>query len=152
MFPSSNSSQTIIDCFEKEKEKLGVKTFFNSSPKEIIPKDRNFIVRTQNKDFQAAAVIVATGSDHSGFLLATKLGHTLTEMAPSLFTFKVKHPLLRPLQGTVFEKAQISLKVSKKKFEEEGPMLVTHWGLSGCLLYTSPSPRDKRQSRMPSSA
>ena len=32
------------------------------------------------------------------------------------------------------------------------PMLLVPTLLMVCLLYTSPSPRDKRQSRMPSSA
>ena len=32
-------------------------------------------------------------------------------------------------------------------------LVMAYLGLTmGCLLYTSPSPRDKRQSRMPSSA
>ena len=36
--------------------------------------------------------------------------------------------------------------------EDEGPQLNSTSQNNGCLLYTSPSPRDKRQSRMPSSA
>ena len=48
--------------------------------------------------------------------------------------FASKQPLLTPP------------KLSKKQ------LIIGVTGLFGCLLYTSPSPRDKRQSRMPSSA
>ena len=43
----------------------------------------------------------------------------------------------------------------KKSFGALGkkyPKMLQAYGALGCLLYTSPSPRDMRRSRMPSSA
>lgn len=131
MFPATNSSQTIIDCFEKEKDRLHIQTLYKSPIEEIRMEGENYILKLPSGEERASSIVMATGSDRSGYDLATSLGHSLSEMAPSLFTFKVKHPLLKTLQGTTFEKVQVSLKVGKKKFEETGPLLITHWGLSG---------------------
>lgn len=131
MFPATNDSQTIIDCFEKEKERLGIKTLYGKAISSIEASSTGFQLEVGNEKIFANSLIMATGSDRSGYDLSQSLGHKLSEMAPSLFTFKVKHPLLKPLQGTTLEQVDISLKVGKKKFDQTGPLLITHWGLSG---------------------
>lgn len=132
VFPKSNSSQTIIDCFEKQKELLEIETVMNAQVEEIQRRPSSFLIKTrQGKEYNCKSLIIATGSDKSGHKLAEELGHTLSELAPSLFTFKTKHPYLKEMQGTSFKKVEVSLKVGGKKFKEIGPMLITHWGLSG---------------------
>lgn len=131
IFPASNDSQTIIDCFEKEKKRLGIETYYKSPLQSISKEGETFILDCGRDKLEASQVIIATGSDRSGYELVQKSGHKLSEMAPSLFTFKVKSPLLKNLQGTSFEEVKVSMKVEGKKFEQTGPLLITHWGLSG---------------------
>lgn len=93
MFPKTNSSQTIIDCFLKE--------------------------------------AAQQGSSKSGYDLARGLGHKITELAPSLFSFKIQHPILKDMAGTSFKNVTLSLKLNKRIFSQSGDLLITHWGLSG---------------------
>ena len=79
--------------------------------------------------------MIATGSKTSGYKLAQSLGHTITELAPSLFTFNIDDPILKNLQGTSFLNSHLTLQINNKKpFYQNGPLLITHWGLSGPAL------------------
>jgi predicted Rossmann fold flavoprotein len=81
---------------------------------------------------QADVVMIATGSSQIGYRLAKSLGHTITELAPSLFSFKISDTLISDLPGLTFSNAETKLTLPKGKiFKENGPLLVTHWGLSG---------------------
>ena len=133
MFPVTNSSQTIIDCFEKEAQKYGVEILYQSKIEHIKKSENEFLIQTANDQIKADYICLATGSDRSGHTLSEELGHTITELAPSLFTFKVNHPLIKGLAGTSFSHTETKiLGLDKKhKLEESGPLLITHWGLSG---------------------
>jgi len=80
---------------------------------------------------KADRILIATGSSKSGYTLATSLGHTITELAPSLFSFKIEHALLKELPGLSFPNAKLQLQVGTSSFSQKGPILITHWGLSG---------------------
>lgn len=70
-----------------------------------------------------------------GYRLAKNLGHSITEIAPSLFTFKIQDEILEGLSGTSFSQASLTLQIDgAKPFEQKGPLLITHWGLSGPAL------------------
>ena len=134
MFPDTNTSETIINCFLKAAESSGVQVLLNHRVEEIqLQSDGSFLVHCADKEaIEAQSVMIATGSSPQGYRLAEKLGHTITELAPSLFSFKITDPLLNDLSGLSFENAEVKLYVADKKpFKESGPLLITHWGLSG---------------------
>ena len=143
MFPVSNSSQTIIDCFLSETKRLGVEVLKNHSVKNILEDDVKWVIETNQGDFHAHKLLVATGSNPKIWNLLEKLGHTIIPPVPSLFTFNIKDSRIKDLAGI---SAIASVRVlfnafggvpSAKggdgvvKLESVGPLLVTHWGMSG---------------------
>ncbi len=132
MFPKTNSSETIIECFRREAISLGVEIMTNSCVDKIEhDSEALFVVTYRHGSIKASGVLIATGSDKRGHLLASSLSHTITDLAPSLFTFKIKHPLLKDLAGTSFKQIELKVSFDKKKYISKGPALITHWGLSG---------------------
>ena len=129
IFPESNSSQTIINTLlnEIQNKKVEVKT--KTSVKEITKNDEKYFIKTNNGDFEADFVIYTTGSSPKSLKLVENLGHKIIDSVPSLFTFNIKDDLLKDLPGTSFENAEV--KIPQLKTDENGPMLITHWGLSG---------------------
>jgi len=129
IFPESNSSQTIINTFLNEIQKKNVEVKTKCSVKEIEKLDEKYLVKTSLGDFEADFVIYTTGSSPKSLKMIENLGHKIIDLVPSLFTFNIKDPLLKDLLGTSFEMAETS--IPKLKTEETGPLLITHWGLSG---------------------
>lgn len=136
MFPITDSSETIIDCFLNECKKFGVQIKTNHSVKNIETKGDQFQLNlATGETINADKVLIATGSSKIGYDLARQLGHKITELAPSLFTFKIKDSLLKDMSGISFKNAQLTLKMDgEKSYKQEGPLLITHWGLSGPAL------------------
>lgn len=129
IFPESNSSQTIINTFLNEIHQKNVEVKTKCSVKEIEKQDEKYVVKTSLGDFEADFVIYTTGSSPKSLKIIENLGHKIIGLVPSLFTFNIKDPLLKDLAGTSFEMAETS--IPKLKTEESGPLLITHWGLSG---------------------
>lgn len=129
VFPESNSSQTIINTFLNEIQQKNVEVKTKCSVKEIEKQDQKYLVKTSLGDFEADFVIYTTGSSPKSLKMIQNLGHKIIDLVPSLFTFNIKDPLLKDLAGTSFEMAETS--IPKLKTEESGPLLITHWGLSG---------------------
>lgn len=129
VFPESNSSQSIINAMlnETQQKKVEVKT--KCSVKEIEKLDEKYLIKTSLGDFEADVVIYTTGSSPKSLKMIESLGHKIVDLVPSLFTFNIKDDLLKDLAGTSFEMAETS--IPKLKTEESGPLLITHWGLSG---------------------
>ena len=137
MFPITDRSETIIDCFIKETNKHKVKLLSKKNVNAIKKLQDGRITLSINEDesFIADSVLIATGSKPLGYNLATALGHSITEIAPSLFTFKIDDPILENLSGTSFSNATLTLKIENSKpFIQTGALLITHWGLSGPAL------------------
>ena len=135
MFPITNDSQTIIDCFLKEAHQKGIILKKKTNIQSIKNEGHGFVFEDKDGESHTAdKVLIATGSMPQGYKLAKQCGHRITELAPSLFTFKIKHPILEDLSGTSFKNSTLLLKVMNKKFEESGALLITHWGLSGPAL------------------
>lgn len=127
MFPTTDSSQTIIDCLLAEAEKLGVEIRVKQTIQTIEP---GFLITLANGETVASDnLLLATGSSPIGHNYAKQFGHTITELVPSLFTFNVPHSPLEELSGVSVEKATISLPDSN--MQQTGPLLITHWGFSG---------------------
>ncbi|MEN4759651.1 NAD(P)/FAD-dependent oxidoreductase [Chryseobacterium sp. C39-AII1] len=129
VFPESNSSQTIINTFLNEIQKKNVEVKTKCSVKEIEKLDEKYLVKTSLGDFEADFVIYTTGSSPKSLKMIENLGHKIIDLVPSLFTFNIKDDLLKDIAGTSFEMAETS--IPKLKTEESGPMMITHWGLSG---------------------
>ena len=135
MFPDTDTSETIIKCFQDAAANAGVSVKLNHKVESITKSEANgkFIITIRNGEIiEADSVMIATGSSPFGHRLAKELGHTITELAPSLFSFKISDPMLADLSGLSFENAETKLLIKDvKPFKEKGPMLITHWGLSG---------------------
>lgn len=133
MFPSSNSSDEIIECFLKECHKHDIRLLPKQNVKSVIPlkEGTGFEVKTKEKTFYAKQTLIATGSSSLGHRLAQELGHSITELAPSLFSFKIPAELIKNLAGTSFQNIHVKLQIESKRFEQTGPALITHHGLSG---------------------
>ena len=132
MFPISNSSQTIIDCFQTEADKLGVEVLLNQAVREIFKEGENFVIQTTSSSFTSPKVVVATGSNPKIWKLLEGIGHTIVPAVPSLFTFNIKDSRTIDLPG-VSTNASVKVLSDRGKvlLESSGPLLITHWGMSG---------------------
>ena len=129
VFPESNSSRTIIETFLKEVQQKNFDIKTKTSVKEIHQQNNKYYIKTNHGDLLADFVVYTTGSSPKSLKIVENLGHSIVELVPSLFTFNIKDDLLKELPGTSFDFAEVS--IPKLKTEESGPLLITHWGLSG---------------------
>ena len=132
MFPSSNSSQTIVDCFLNEAAKYKVQIEINTDVADLHFQNNKWIIITSfNKEIETDFVCIASG----GFMKMANvkwldlLGHTVAPPVPSLFTFNMPANAITKLMGLSVE--HVRVKILGEKLETEGPLLVTHWGFSG---------------------
>ncbi|WP_343623285.1 NAD(P)/FAD-dependent oxidoreductase [Flavobacterium lindanitolerans] len=132
MFPVSNSSQTIIDCFTAATKKLGIQVLTGQSVQSIYKSNADegsfWKIETQNQQYFCEKLVLATGSNPKMWDMLQEFGHTIVSPVPSLFTFNIKDPRIKELPGV---SAQVSVKVKDTKLTSTGPLLVTHWGMSG---------------------
>lgn len=129
VFPESNASQSIIDCLTESAKKAGVILELNQNVESIENKDTQFIIKTSTQEFIADKLLIASGSNPKIWDLISKLGHKIVSPVPSLFTFNISDNRIKEIPGVVALKATVSLIDSK--LETSGPLLITHWGLSG---------------------
>ncbi len=129
IFPESNSSQSIIDCFLKEIRDKNFETKTQSVVLDIQPFENGYQITTKNEKIHTDFVVFTTGSSPKSLKILENLGLKIIDLVPSLFTFNIKNELLQDLMGTSFSNADIS--IPKLKTEEIGSLLITHWGLSG---------------------
>lgn len=128
IFPVSNSSQTIIDCFIQATQKLGITVLTGQSVQSIFKKDNFWKIETQSENYLAEKLILATGSNPKIWEMLQNFGHAIVNPVPSLFTFNIKDPRIKELPGV---SAEVSIKVKDTKLTSTGPLLITHWGMSG---------------------
>ncbi len=128
-FPEANTSQAIIDCFQNAVDKLGIKVLKNHGVTNIKKENEQWIVDTKNQQFKADYLVIAAGSSKKIWEMTSDLGHNIIPTVPSLFTFNIKDPRLTDLLGLSVPNARVQLVGSH--LENTGPLLITHWGLSG---------------------
>lgn len=128
MFPESNSSQTIIDCFTDNVHKLGIQVLTNQSVQSLFQTKEFWKVETNKETFACKKLIISAGSNPKVWDMLSELGHTIIPPVPSLFTFNIKDPRIKDLMGV---SAFASVKVKGSKLNASGPLLITHWGMSG---------------------
>lgn len=132
MFPTTDDSSTIVDCLQNAAKQAGVSVRTNCKVVEVQRGESSFLIHTATGDTrQCRQLLLATGGSRRGFELAERLGHTIVPPVPSLFTFQIRDPRLQGLQGVSVGDVHCELLASGKKFKQSGPLLVTHWGLSG---------------------
>ena len=131
MFPVTDKSQTIIDCLVNAALDAGVllQRGFRVDDIQIAENQQIILKAMQQKDIVADSVIIATGSTASFWEILKRIGHTIVEPVPSLFTFNIKDARIADLAGLSVPMA--SVEMSGSKIQTNGPLLVTHWGLSG---------------------
>ena len=128
MFPESNSSQTIIDCFLDCTKKLGIQVLTSQSVQSIFKKDNFWKIETQSNQYLTEKLVLATGSNPKIWDLLNDFGHGVIPPVPSLFTFNIKDTRIKELPGV---SANVSVSVEGTQLSTDGPLLITHWGMSG---------------------
>lgn len=128
MFPVTDSSQTIIDCFLNATAGLGIQVLTGESIQNIYRAEDYWKIETQKETYLSAKLVMTTGSNPKMWDMIHELGHTIVSPVPSLFTFNIKDPRIKDLMGI---SAVASVKVKGTKLNASGPLLITHWGMSG---------------------
>jgi predicted Rossmann fold flavoprotein len=132
MFPTTDNSATIVDCLQHAAERAGVRLVTQCGIRNVEQKENNFILTlTTGETVEAQRVLIATGGNKgsAGLTIAQTLGHTIIPPVPSLFTFHIDDPRLRGLEGVSVLSASTTVKGTRLR--ANGPVLVTHWGISG---------------------
>ena len=128
MFPKSNTSQTIIDCFLNEAKKYHVEILYSHSLKTMHQADNLWHLETTEGLFKTKNVVITTGSNPKIWKLLEELGHTILEAVPSLFTFNIKDERINDIPGVV--SSNVEIHIVDSNLYSEGPLLITHWGMS----------------------
>lgn len=131
MFPTTDDSQTIIDCLLDEARRLGIVIRKQCQVTEIRKSGSNFQLGVEGELLEYHKVIVASGGSPKidSYLWLKELGHTIVHPVPSLFTFNMPDEPIKSLMGLVVENSVVNIQGTK--FKSNGPLLVTHWGMSG---------------------
>ncbi len=128
VFPASNNSQSIIDCFLRLTEKYNIKVLKNHSVNNFYKKDDYWIIHTSKDDFLSNKLVITTGSNPKIWNLLSEIKHTIIPPVPSLFTFTIDDEVLHNLQGISLA---AGITVPHTSFSSEGNLLITHQGISG---------------------
>ncbi|XP_028552555.1 uncharacterized protein LOC110095510 isoform X2 [Dendrobium catenatum] len=146
VFPVSNTSASIVDCLLGEAKERGVQLHTGKviSSASITCKGK-FNLKMEKRtidyveDIEVDFLLIATGNNQQGYQLAVQLGHSIVQPMPSIFTFKIEDTKLQSLSGITLPKVKARLKLeniykNQPEYTQVGPMLVTHWGLSGPVI------------------
>ncbi|TXK76263.1 NAD(P)/FAD-dependent oxidoreductase [Mesonia sp. K4-1] len=128
MFPVSDSSQTIIDCFLQRTQDLNIKIKTLEPVKDFVKEGELWKITCKSSHYQALQLVIATGSNPKIWNQLQHLNHQIISPVPSLFTFNTRDSRVEGLAGI---STFASVKVVGEKLESEGPLLITHWGFSG---------------------
>jgi len=129
VFPTTNDSQSIIDCFLQQVRKHSITIKTNFSVQSLQQTEGSWIVSSSSEKLQADKLIIATGSSPATWKTLQQTGLEIVEPVPSLFTFNIKDARIKDLMGIAF--GNVAVKIVGTKLDETGPLLITHWGLSG---------------------
>ena len=131
MFPVTNNSQTIIDCLMDEAKRKGVTIKLHSPVTAIEKQNDDFKIFFKEESIKADKIIIANGGSPKieGYQWLGKLGHTIVPPVPSLFTFNMPDNPITSLMGVAVNPVMVH--VQGTKLINEGPLLITHWGMSG---------------------
>ncbi|MGG5576468.1 NAD(P)/FAD-dependent oxidoreductase [Myroides sp. C15-4] len=128
MFPITDSSQTIIDCFIQAAAQYKIDILQGVSVQSVYQSEKGWKLDTSKEGMTCTQLVFTTGSNPKVWQMMTDLGHRLVEPVPSLFTFNIKDKRIADLMGVA---TPAIVKVKGTKLEATGPLLITHWGMSG---------------------
>jgi len=133
MFPTTDDSATIVDCLIKTAKYAGVEIRTGAAVVSVLRQTTGFDISLKSGEvLKCDRLLLATGSSQLGYRIAKQLGHQIEPPIPSLFTFNVLDEQLKNLAGVSVDSARLRLSVpGKTHLEQTGPLLITHWGLSG---------------------
>lgn len=151
VFPVSDKSSDVISALQREMKKNNVKIYYNTNVEDICIEEGKFVAIKVSQNGKKMKVngdklIIATGglsysstgSTGDGYEFARKLGHTVTELRPSLVPYNLKGSEYRELQGLSLRNVDLTIKVNDKKiYKDMGELLFTHFGISGPLVLSS---------------
>lgn len=132
MFPVTDDSQAIIDCLLREAQRAGVKIKMNTEVMKVVKEEERFILHLRGgQSISCDKLLIATGGNpkDAAYDWLRELGHTIESPVPSLFTFNIPGSPVTQLMGVAVEQARV--RIASTKLEQTGPLLITHWGLSG---------------------
>lgn len=140
IFPKSDNGEDVVAAFKKFLIKGGVEIRTNTTVKKI---EKGFIITLDSGEtLKANSVILTTGgqayrrtgSQGDGYDFAESLGHSITELAPSLSAFMVKEKWVKKLPGLSFADVRLRL-TEEERHEFSGPILFTHKGVTGPAVF-----------------
>lgn len=135
IFPATDRSQTIIDCFLDCTSRLGIQILKKTSVTGIERGKKAWLVNSSSKVFSTQHLIIATGSSGSTWRFLEDLGHAIIPPVPSLFTFNVDDERIQDLPGVTADvRVRVLDENAQSRLESSGPLLITHWGLSGPVI------------------
>lgn len=157
IFPVTDSAQSVLDCFEREIKKDNIKVKYGTRVKRILKKEiqeENFNYKAVGVELEdgekiyADKIILATGgksypltgSNGDGYKIASELGHTITDIKPSIVPLEADVNICKYLQGLSLRNVKIMIKdieKNKKIYEDFGEMMFTHFGVSGPIILSS---------------
>lgn len=131
MFPESNSSESIIRCFMDEAQKHDIRIHLNEEVTSVTRHGSGLLVKTGKQGYEASAVICSIGGhpQERNYAFLKDCGHRIDEPIPSLFTLNLPGSPVKSLMGLSVK--QGTVKVNGTRHQYTGPVLITHWGLSG---------------------
>jgi predicted Rossmann fold flavoprotein len=141
MFPKSDDSQTIIDCFYKCCRDLKIPVYLQKSLENFMIQPDHFELKLNGEIVESKYLILSSGSSSYIWEKLKEKNIPIEDPVPSLFTFNIKNPLIDGLMGVVIQDAKVNLaidktlaktfKINPNDIQQTGPVLITHWGLSG---------------------
>lgn len=132
MFPTSDDSQTIIDCFLSATKHHRISVLRGHPVRQIKTINDRYAIHTPTEVFEAKKILVATGSNPKIWNVLENMGHNIVPPVPSLFTFNIKDNRINELAGIATQASVAVLSEDHKTIlDSEGPLLITHWGMSG---------------------
>ena len=154
IFPVTDHSQDVLNCFLKRLKKNNVEIHYNEKVENILYEEiegRKVVtgVKTNKEEIFASKVILATGgksypltgSTGDGYELARRIGHTITDIKPSLVPLEIyQKDICKELQGLSLRNVAIRILDTEKNkniYEDFGEMLFTHFGVSGPIILTA---------------
>lgn len=151
VFPVSDKSSDVISALQKEMKKNNIKLYYNANVEDVCVEEGKFVAIKVSQNGKKMKVngdklIIATGglsypstgSTGDGYEFARKLGHTVTELRPSLVPYNLKGSEYRELQGLSLRNVDLTVKINDNKiYKDMGELLFTHFGISGPLVLSS---------------